>query len=303
MKKIGHTIHTPSPDIVPLRSSYYWVKNLSGTSLSFMKITFFCDEKKAFSKTGKILFTHFGVSGPLILNSSRQVNELLDNGHVTAEIDLFPDTDRASLEKRILKTFDQTKNKNIRNSLYEFIPRKMADIIHDMMRLEDTDKKVHSITVEERKKLIHLIKHFPMTIDGLMGFDRAVVADGGIPLSEINTKTMQSKVLKNLYITGDMLHINRPSGGYSLQLCWTTGYVVGMNIPDTSVPVIKTIKADYTKRSKGDMKAVATLTKSQISAMHANEKGETSVKVTVTDGEGKEPIIVEMVWAWTPKKR
>jgi len=230
MKKIGHTIHTPSPDIVPLRSSDYWVKNLSGTSLSFMKITFFCDEKKAFSKTGKILFTHFGVSGPLILNSSRQVNELLDNGHVTAEIDLFPDTDRASLEKRILKTFDQTKNKNIRNSLYEFIPRKMADIIHDMMRLEDTDKKVHSITVEERKKLIHLIKHFPMTIDGLMGFDRAVVADGGIPLSEINTKTMQSKVLKNLYITGDMLHINRPSGGYSLQLCWTTGYVVGMNI-------------------------------------------------------------------------
>ncbi len=230
LEKLGHTVHSSNPDIVPLQASDYWIKQISGTTLSFMKITFFCNEKKEFSKTGKILFTHFGLSAPLILNSAKQVAELLDRGHVTAEIDMFPDTDLGSLEKRVLKIFDQNKNKNIRNALYELLPKKIAEVIHDMMRLEDQDKKVHSIIVEERKKLLHLLKHLPLTIDGLMGLDRAVIADGGIPLEEIDTKTMQSKIIKNLYVIGDMLHVNRPSGGYSLQLCWTTGYVAGMHI-------------------------------------------------------------------------
>ncbi|MGB0925491.1 MAG: NAD(P)/FAD-dependent oxidoreductase, partial [Minisyncoccia bacterium] len=181
MEKLGHTVNKPSPDIVPLRVSDYWIKNISGTSLSFMKITFFCDEIKAFSKTGKILFTHFGLSSPLILNSSKQVKELLDQGHVTAEIDLFPDTDMGSLEKRVLKIFDQTKNKNIKNALYELLPKKIAEVMHDMLRLDDQHKKVNVITTAERKRLIHLLKHLPLTIDGLMGFDRAVIADGGVP--------------------------------------------------------------------------------------------------------------------------
>ena len=98
------------------------------------------------------------------------------------------------------------------------------------MQLQEPHKKVNVVTVEERKTLLHLLKHLPLTIDGLMGMDRAVIADGGIPLEEINTKTMQSKIIKNLYITGDMLHVNRPSGGYSLQLCWTTGYVAGISV-------------------------------------------------------------------------
>ncbi len=229
MEKIGHSINRPNPNIVPLRSADNWVKEISGTTLSFMKITFFCNKKKAFSKIGKILFTHFGISGPLVLNSSKQVAELIERGRVTSEIDLFPDTNNKSLEKRILKIFDQTKNKNFKNALYELLPRKISDVIHDMMRLEIKNKKVHSITVEERKVLLNLLKHLPLSIEGLMGMDRAVVSDGGIPLSEIDTKTMQSKIIKNLYITGDMLHISRPSGGYSLQLCWTTGFVAGMN--------------------------------------------------------------------------
>ncbi len=227
MQKLGHSVHTPSPDIVPLRSSDFWIKGVSGTSLSFMKITFFCDEKKAFSKTGKILFTHFGISSPLILNSSQQVKKLLDKGHVTAEIDLFPDTNIGNLEKRILKLFDQNKNKNFKNILSELVPKKIGEVIHDMMRLDDPQVKVHSVSVEERKNLVRLLKHLPLTIDGLMGFDRAVIADGGVPLSEIDTKTMKSKIIQNLSLTGDMLHVNRPSGGYSLQLCWTTGYVAG----------------------------------------------------------------------------
>ncbi len=229
LQKLGHHIEKPSPDIVPLRSSTHWVKELSGTSLSFMKITFFSQGKKAFSKTGKILFTHFGLSSPLILNSSKQVAKLLEVGPVSAEIDLFPDTNEGLLEKRILKLFDHTKNKNLKNALYELLPKKVAETIFDLLRLREQNKKVHSVSVEERKTLIHLLKHLPLQIDGLMGMDRAVIADGGVPLSEIDTKTMQSKIVKNLYITGDLLHINRPSGGYSLQLCWTTGYVAGMH--------------------------------------------------------------------------
>ncbi len=230
LEKLGHTIHRSNPNIVPLRSNTPWVKKISGTSLSFMKISFFSDDKKAFSKTGKILFTHFGLSSPLILNSAHEVKKLLDKGPVSAEIDLFPDTDPGSLDRRILKLFEKTKNKNIKNALYELLPKKIAEVIHQMLPLSDKNKKVHSITSEERKSLVHLLKHLPLSIDGLMGMDRAVIADGGVPLEEIDTRTMQSKIIKNLYLTGDMLHVNRPSGGYSLQLCWTTGNVAGKSV-------------------------------------------------------------------------
>lgn len=230
MEKLGHTFHTPSPNIVPLRASDFWIKLVSGTSLSFMKITFFMNGKKAFSKTGKILFTHFGISAPLVLNSSKQVSDLLKKGTVTAEIDLFPDTNKGSLDKRIIKLFEDNKNKKLKNILSEMLPKKIAEVIHDLARLEDPEKKVHSVSSDERKRLRELMKHLPITIDGLMGLDRAVIADGGVPLDEIDTKTMRSKKTKNLFIIGDMLHINRPSGGYSLQLCWTTGYVAGMNV-------------------------------------------------------------------------
>lgn len=230
MEKIGHSVHTPSPNIVPLRASDFWIKKISGTTLSFMKISFFCNGVKSFSKTGKILFTHFGLSSPLILNSSKQVADLLDKGAVTAEIDMFPDTDKGSLEKRLLKIFETNKNKNVLNALTEMLPKKIAETIHDLARLQNPRVKVNSVTVLERKRILDLMKHLPITIDGLMGLDRAVIADGGIPLSEIDTKTMQSKIISNLYLIGDMLHVNRPSGGYSLQLCWTTGYVAGISV-------------------------------------------------------------------------
>ena len=230
MQKIGHTVHKPAPDIVPLRVDEPWVKNISGTTLSFMKITFFADNKKAFSKTGKILFTHFGLSSPLILNSSKQVADLLKRSKVTAEIDLFPDTTKGALDKRILKVFEANKNKNLKNVLTELVPKRIAETIHQLAQLEEPQKKIHEVTTEERKQFRELMKHLPMTIGGLMGLDRAVIADGGIPMDEINTKTMQSRKFSNLYLIGDMLHVNRPSGGYSLQLCWTTGYVAGMSV-------------------------------------------------------------------------
>ena len=228
LRELGHAVAAPTPTIVPLKVADKWSKVLSGTSLSFMKITFFVEGKKAFAKTGKILFTHFGLSGPLILNCASAVADLMQSGAVTAAIDAYPHTDLGSLEKTVISVFDKNKNKALKNSIKEVVP----DGTHKgvLMLLEekiDITKKVHSVTKEERKVLVRLLKALPLTIEGLMGFDRAVIADGGVSLSEIDTKTLRSKKVPNLFITGDLLHIKRPSGGYSLQLCWTTGYVAG----------------------------------------------------------------------------
>jgi len=227
LKELGHDIQNPTPSIVPLRSPDKWIHDLSGNTLSFMKITFFVNKKKAFSKTGKILFTHFGISGPLILNSASSVSDLLHEGDVTATIDCYPDTDLGALEKSILKVFDQNKNRSFKNVLKYIVPEGMANAIIEFHIIPNIEDKVHSISKEHRKELVRLLKAMPLSISGLMDMSRAVVSDGGVPLSEIDTKTMRSKVVDNLSVIGDVLHINRPSGGYSLQLCWTTGFVAG----------------------------------------------------------------------------
>lgn len=239
LKALGHTIHTPTPAIVPLAVKNKWVHALSGVSLQCMKISFFLDGKKSFSKTGKILFTHFGVSGPLILNAAKRVADLLEAGEVTATVDCFPDIDHGALEQKILKVFDANKNKMFKNVFKEITPQGTDEVFLTLLSNIDPEKEVHSITKEERKQITHLLKTLPMTIEGLMGSDRAVVADGGVSLTEVDTKTMRSKVLKNLFITGDLLHINRPSGGFSLQLCWTTGYVAGMHAAKGEVDITK----------------------------------------------------------------
>ncbi len=234
LKNLGHSVSDPTPTIVPLAVSDKWIKELAGVSLSFMKITFFIDDgiqrKKAFFKKGKVLFTHFGLSGPLILNSASQVADLLHNGTVTATIDAFPDTDLGALEKKIISVFDKNKNKMLKNIFGDIAPHGTTLAILSLLKEQvNPDTKVHSVTKEQRKLIVNLLKALPVTITGLMGYDRAVVADGGVALSEIDTKTMRSKKIENLFVTGDLLHINRPSGGYSLQLCWTTGYVAGSN--------------------------------------------------------------------------
>ena len=235
LRQLGHSVVKPTPTIVPLATHEEWSHALAGVSLSFMKINFFVDEKKAFSLIGKVLFTHFGLSGPLILNAASRVSDLLQNGIVTATIDAYPHTDLGSLEKTVVAAFDTHKNKALKNVIKEFVPDgTQKGILVLLEPLVDVDKKVHSITKEERKVIVRLLKNLPLTIDGLMGFDRAVVADGGVPLSEVDMRTMRSKKIQNLFIVGDLLHINRPSGGFSLQLCWSSGYVAGSHANETA---------------------------------------------------------------------
>ena len=134
LQELGHTVKPSTPDIVPLAVKEKWVKDLSGVSLSFMKITFFLDGKKAFSKTGKILFTHFGLSGPLVMNSARQVKDLLRAGIVTAKIDTYPDTDLGALEKNIIKVFDQNKNKDLKNIFKEIVPDGLDEAVFSLLK-------------------------------------------------------------------------------------------------------------------------------------------------------------------------
>ncbi len=227
LKALGHRVTPPTPTIVPLATKEKWGHELSGVSLTFMKITLYVDGAKKLSKTGKLLFTHFGLSGPLILNLAGVVGDMLHLGTVTARIDAYPDTDESALEKRIITVFDTNKNKMIKNVIDAIIPHGFAKVIWQLVPSIDPDTKVHSITKEQRKRLVTTLKALPLTITGLLGFEKAVVADGGVALTDIDTRTMRSKHFENLFITGDLLHINRPSGGYSLQLCWTTGYVAG----------------------------------------------------------------------------
>lgn len=224
---LGHAIAPPTATIVPLTTKERWSHALSGVSLESSKITFFVNSTKKFSKKGTVLFTHFGLSGPLILNSAAHVGDIIHEGVVTARIDAYPDIDHGTLEANMIKIFDLNKNKMIKNIINSIVPHGMARALEDLVPTIRPDTKVHSITREQRKLLVDTLKALPLTITGLLGFDKAVVVDGGIALSEIDTKTMRSTLFDNLFIIGDALHINRPSGGFSLQLCWTTGYVAG----------------------------------------------------------------------------
>ncbi len=233
LRTLGHTVAKPTPTIVPLAVSDSWVKLLAGVPLDPMRLTFYAEGEKQFRLDGGLLFTHFGISGPLILNNAHRVADLLQAGKVTALLDAFPSTDLGALEQAIVAAFDANKNKTLRNTLKEFLPAGMQKGVAALIGTSiDVDTKVHSVSKQHRKHLVQLIKSLPMTIEGLMGFDRAVIADGGVPLTEIDTKTMRSKKIQNLFVTGDLLHVNRPSGGYSLQLCWSSGYVAGSHIAE-----------------------------------------------------------------------
>lgn len=228
LRSLGHAIENPTPTIVPLKVKESWVKKLSGVSAE-AKLTFFVNGKKKFSKSGSMLFTHFGISGPTVLNAAGQVADGLQEGEVMVRIDLHPALDLGILDKHIAEVFDTGKNRLLRNAFKDVAPPGSSEALLSLLPAVDPEKKVHSLLKEERRALAELLKNLELTITGLLGFERAVVADGGLRPDEVDMRTMRSKRFGNLFVTGDILHITRPSGGYSLQLCWTMGYVAGMH--------------------------------------------------------------------------
>ncbi|MBP9763491.1 MAG: aminoacetone oxidase family FAD-binding enzyme [Candidatus Pacebacteria bacterium] len=228
LKEIGHKVIDSAPSLVPLASKDVWIKRLAGVSLSDIKITTTQNGEKQDVKKGKILFTHVGISGPTILNMSKDVGELLKYGDVVIYLDLLPTHDHAKLNSALQEIFKENDKKNFKNSLSGLIPSSIVPIIVELSGI-DPDIKCNSITREARMNLIQLIKNIPINVDKLLGTDKAVVSSGGVILDEVDFKTMSSRIYPNLYLIGDILNIDRPSGGYSLQLCWTTGFVAGNN--------------------------------------------------------------------------
>jgi len=229
LSMLGHAVKAQTPTIVPLAVADAWVKGLAGTTLPAVRIVFYLDGVKKHALKGDILCTHFGLSGPLILNTASTVADLLHEGAVTAIIDLYPSEDIGAFDNRIIAVFDANKNKTLKNVWNEIAPLGTQHALMPLLKGIDPDSKVNSITKEQRRMIVDLLKTLPVSITGLMGYERAVIADGGLSLEEVDMRTMRSKKYENLFVTGDLLHISRPSGGYSLQLCWTTGFVAGKN--------------------------------------------------------------------------
>jgi len=229
LKEIGHTVIIPEPSLVPIAIRDPWVKELQGITLSSAKLTVFQENKKQLTKKGRLLFTHFGISGPTVINMSRDVGELLKWGEVDIEVDLLPDKDYAMLNAMLQELFDKNKNKLFKNCITEIIPGKTASVVTRLAGI-NPDTAINSITREERLKLVETIKHMKMKVENLLGPDASIVTSGGVACEEVDFKTMRSRLYPNLLFTGDILNIERPSGGYSLQICWSTGWVAGSAI-------------------------------------------------------------------------
>ena len=220
---------------MPIKVSDSWVKALSGVSLKDAKLTLFQDGKKVLGvggsgkqavKHGKILFTHFGLSGPAILNMSSEIGELLRYGEVVLSLDLLPQHDYSTLNVALQDLFKKEDKKKFKNAITGIIPAAFVPVIMERSNI-DPDTFCNSVTRDERLALVKLLKDLHIHPTGLLGADKAIITSGGVALEEVDFRTMQSRRIANLYLVGDILNVDRPSGGFSLQLCWTTGWVAG----------------------------------------------------------------------------
>jgi len=229
LKSLGHTVSEPEASLVPLEIKDSWVKKLQGITLPEVKITILQNNEKQGSKIGKVLFTHFGITGPTILNMSKDIGELLKYGEVIISLDILPRLDHGMVNSKLQEIFTTEANKKLKNSLGSVVPSALVPILIDRLGI-NPDDKCNRVSRVQRLHLIELLKNLSMEVVKLLGVEKAVITSGGVALDEIDFKTMQSKLFPNLWIIGDLLNIDRPSGGYSLQLCWTTGYVAGDSV-------------------------------------------------------------------------
>ena len=236
-KKLGHTIKDIKPSLVPLEIYEKDIcKELQGLSLKNVSIKLLDSEKNKniYEDFGEMLFTHFGVSGPIILSSSahlvryKNIEEKYKNRSIKLVIDFKPALLEQKLEARILRDFDELKNKQYKNSLDKLLPQKLIPVIVRQSKIDAT-KKVNEITKEERRNLVHLLKNFTLEIKAFRPIEEAIITSGGINIKEIDPKTMESKIVKNLYFAGEIIDVDSYTGGFNLQIAYSTGYVAGLS--------------------------------------------------------------------------
>lgn len=223
----GHTVTERKPSLVPFNLKDEWCKEAMGVSLKNVSLRMVCGKKEIYNGFGEMLITHFGISGPLVLSaSSYYVTKAKGETHLY--LDLKPALSAEQLDKRVLRDFEESKNKQFRNALGHLFPQKLIPVMIKLSGI-DPEKKVNEITREERKAFVDLIKNVPMTIAGVRDFKEAIITKGGVSVKQVNPSTMESKLVSGLYFAGEVLDLDALTGGYNLQIAWSTGYLAGVN--------------------------------------------------------------------------
>ena len=225
-EEAGHTITEISPALVPFYAKEEYVTRLQGLSLKNVEVRIYDGKKLLYEEFGEMLFTHFGVSGPLILSASAALKPAQTKKELALKIDLKPAVSEEQLDKRLLREFEEAKNKQFKNAVAGLFPAKMTPIMIEVSGI-DPEKKVNEVTREERHAFINLIKTFPVTLCGLRDFNEAIITKGGVKVKEIDPSTMGSKCTRQLYFCGEVLDLDAMTGGYNLQIAWSTGYLAG----------------------------------------------------------------------------
>ena len=225
----GHALVECTPSLVPFETKEDWVKDLQGLSLRNVTVSIYHGKKKLFEDFGEMLFTHFGVSGPLVLSASGMIKPVQFKQELCMYIDLKPALDAEQLDKRILREFDAAMNKQFKNVIGSLMPSKMIPVVIRLSGI-DPDKKVNEVSREERQHLVQLLKRLPLTINGLRGWNEAIITKGGVSVKDINPSTMESKKVSHLFFCGEVLDLDALTGGYNLQIAWSTGYLAGISV-------------------------------------------------------------------------
>ena len=227
-KACGHQVTEILPSLVPMEVKEWYAKELMGLSLRNIEICVTDGKKKLYQEFGEMLFTHYGVTGPVILSASSIVGKKLKEKELTLHIDLKPALSEEQLDKRVLREFETNHNRQFKNAVDSLFPSKLRPVIVELSGIPE-EKKVHEITKEERLHFVRLIKDFSMTLTGLRGYKVAIITKGGVSVKEIDPSTMESKLVKGLFFAGEVLDLDAVTGGYNLQIAWSTGYLAGMN--------------------------------------------------------------------------
>lgn len=228
-KELGHQVTEILPSLVPLVIKEDYVRELQGLSLRNVQATIYDGKKKLYQDFGEMLFTHYGVSGPLMLSASSYIAKKVKEKELKLVIDLKPALTFEQLDQRVLRDFDENINKQFKNAIQKLFPSKLVPVILAVCDI-DPEKKVNLITKEERQQFISLIKNFELTISGLRDFNEAIITKGGVKVKEINPSTMESKLVQNLYFVGEVLDLDALTGGFNLQIAWSTAYAAGNSI-------------------------------------------------------------------------
>jgi len=228
LSELGHTITPIKQALAPVILKDEWIKRVEGLSLKNVSISVFQNNIKKASAFGEAVFTSSGMSGPIILELSKTIGELIEDSSVNLKIDLKPALDSATLDRRLQKDFKKFSGKMFKNCLGDLLPKALIPIIGGFSGIPQ-EKKVDNITKEERKNILRLLKELGVGVEGLADFSRTIITSGGVSLKEIDSKTMKSKIIDNLYLAGEIIDLDGPTGGYNLQMCWSTGFVVGEN--------------------------------------------------------------------------